>query len=137
MIKGVSKGKDPFSHVDYRLARRSIIRAFHNGRLDQMDVCDAHPELIRAARHVGDPTSEVCPICEEENVVLLSYVFGTGLGPQGHLVTSKAELFKLRQRATDITCYVVEVCPKCSWNHLTRSFGVNGGTVAPTQASSR
>jgi hypothetical protein len=135
MIKGVSKGKDPFSHVDYRLARRSIIRAYRNGRLGQMDVCDAHPELIRAARHVGDKTSEECPICEEANVVLLSYAFGNGLGPQGHLVTNKKELFALSKRATEITCYVVEVCPECSWNHLTRSFSVQGDRVVPKATS--
>jgi hypothetical protein len=136
MIKGVSKGKDPFSHVDYRLARRSIIRAFHNGRLSQMDVCDAHPELIRAARHVGEKTSEACPICEDANVVLVSYAFGNGLGPAGHCVTNKSELFKLSQRATELTCYVVEVCPECSWNHLTRTFGVQGNRVTSKVSSS-
>jgi tRNA/tmRNA/rRNA uracil-C5-methylase (TrmA/RlmC/RlmD family) len=30
-----------------------------------------------------------------------------------------------RGRAT-ITCYVVEVCPGCAWNHLTRAFQVGG-----------
>lgn len=136
MIKGVSNGKDPFSHVDYRLARRSIIRAFRSGRLGSMDVCDAHPELVRAARHVGDPTSEDCPICEESKVVLLSYAFGNGLGPQGHLVTNKSELFSLSKRATELTCYVVEVCPACSWNHLTRSFSVQGDRDTPRASTS-
>lgn len=127
MIKGVSKGKDPFAHVDYRLARRSMVRAFHNGRLSKLDVCDAHPELMRAARHVGERTSLECPICEDANVVLVSYAFGSGLGPQGHCVTDKKELFKLSRRSSELTCYVVEVCPECAWNHLTRSFGVRGG----------
>jgi hypothetical protein len=136
MIKGVSRGKDPFSHVDYRLARRSIVRNYRNGRLSRMDVCDAHPELIRAARHVGEQTQELCPICEEVNVVLVSYAFGTGLGPAGHCVSTKAELFKLSKRTSELTCYVVEVCPECSWNHLTRSFGVRGGRVAPQVSSS-
>lgn len=126
MIRGVSAKKDPFTHVDYRLARRSIIRAFHNGRLSKLDVCDAHPELVRAARHVGESTDEECPICEEVNVVLVTYGFGDGLGPAGHCVTNKTELSRLRARTSELTCYVVEVCPRCSWNHLAKTFQVAG-----------
>jgi hypothetical protein len=25
-----------------------------------------------------------------------------------------------------VACYVVEVCPACAWNHLTRVFHVGG-----------
>jgi hypothetical protein len=126
MLKGSSTSSDRLSHVDYRLARNSIIRNFRNGRLSALDVCDAHPELMRAAIHIGDPSSEECPICEEGNVVLVSYVFGSGLGASGHNVTSKAELNKLARRTDELTCYVVEVCPKCRWNHLARSFRLAG-----------
>jgi hypothetical protein len=126
MIRGVAARKDPFTHVDYRLARRSIVRSFHNGRLSRLDVCDAHPELVRAARHVGETTEEQCPICEEVNVVLVTYAFGDGLGPAGHCITNKSELTKLRARSKELTCYVVEVCPNCSWNHLARSFQIMG-----------
>ena len=33
---------------------------------------------------------------------------------------------RLSKGGRDLRCYVVEVCPVCSWNHLARSF-----TVAP------
>ncbi|MGH2729407.1 MAG: DUF5318 family protein, partial [Actinomycetota bacterium] len=36
--------------VDYRLARRSVLVALRRGTLHSTDVCDAHPELMRAAK---------------------------------------------------------------------------------------
>ena len=43
--------------VDYRLARNAVVSEFRKGRLSRLDVCDAHPELLRAATNVrrGDP----------------------------------------------------------------------------------
>ena len=110
--------------VDFRLARNSVLSEFRKGRLSRIDVCDAHPELIRAARNVGEATNEECPICEEAQLVHVSYAFGPHLPPSGHCVTSTAELFKLARRARELACYVVEVCPECAWNHLARSFPV-------------
>jgi len=89
-------------------------------------VCDAHPELLRAARNVGEPTTEDCPICEETKVVLVSYAFGPRLPPSGQCVASRRELARLSGRAAELACYVVEVCPECSWNHLARTFVVGG-----------
>lgn len=134
MIRGFRPESARTSHVDYRLARRAIIRNFKNGRLSRLDVCDAHPELMRAARHIGDQTGEECPICEETNVVLVSYAFGDGLGPSGHCVTTRAEVQRLKKRTSELVCYVVEVCPECSWNHLARSFRVPGRNKARPQA---
>lgn len=125
-IRGAQNDGGHHGQIDYRLARRSVIRGFHNGRLSRLDICDAHPELMRAARHVGEATSEDCPICEESKVVLVTYAFGPGLGAAGHCITSKVELSKIARRTEELTCYVVEVCPGCSWNHLARSFHVPG-----------
>jgi hypothetical protein len=112
--------------ISYRLARNAIVSEFTKGRLGRHDVCDAHPELVRAARNVGESTSEMCPICEETNVVLVSYVFGPGLPASGTCVTSRSEMTKLDRRSADLACYVVEVCPACSWNHLAHTFPVGG-----------
>jgi Family of unknown function (DUF5318) len=110
--------------VDYRLARQALVAEYKKKRLARHEVCDAHPELVRAARELGEPTSIVCPICEEADVVLVSYVFGPGLPPHGRCISSKHELAKLKQRPAAMACYVVEVCPNCSWNHLARVFPV-------------
>jgi hypothetical protein len=112
--------------VDYRLARNAVVSEFRKKRLSRHEVCDAHPELIRAAKNVGAPRVEECPICEGANLCTVSYVFGSRLPAHGRCLTSGQELLKLSQRPTELTCYVVEVCPDCSWNHLTRTFPVGG-----------
>ncbi len=113
--------------VDYRLVRRHLIAEHRRGRLARHEVCDAHPELLRAAREVGEATRTDCPICEEEKLVLVSYVFGPRLPAFGRCITSKAELQRFNARAGTYTCYVVEVCPGCGWNHLTRTWALGRG----------
>jgi hypothetical protein len=108
--------------IDYRLARRHVVAEFKRGRLSRLDVCDAHPELLRAARNLGESTSEPCPICEDEPLVLVSFAFGPRLPSHGRCVASRDELAKLARRTQELACYVVEVCLGCSWNHLARTF---------------
>ncbi|GAC1320138.1 MAG: DUF5318 domain-containing protein [Acidimicrobiales bacterium] len=109
--------------VTYRLARNAVVSEFQKGRVSRMDVCDAHPELIRAARGVGEVTDEPCPICGDAKVVLVSYAFGPNLPASGRCVTTKAELTRASRASTgDVACYVVEVCPACRWNHLAHTF---------------
>lgn len=123
-LRGAGSGAHVAGQVDYRLARNALVSEFHKGRLSRLDICDAHPELLRAALNVGEETREDCPICEENKVRLVSYVFGSRLSPAGVCVTTKKEMTKLARTAKDMVCYVVEVCPNCSWNHLARSFSV-------------
>ena len=73
-IRGVER-RTP-GEVDYRLARQHLISEYRKGRLAQHEVCDAHPELMRAARECAQPSREDCPICEAHKLVLVSYVFG-------------------------------------------------------------
>jgi hypothetical protein len=112
--------------IDYRLARQSLISEYKKGRIDRQEVCDAQTELMRAARNVGEPSSRLCPICEDANVVLLTYVFGPKMPPGGKCVTTKAELKALSRGGGDLAAYVVEVCPACKWNHLARTFLITG-----------
>jgi uncharacterized protein DUF5318 len=123
-LRGAGAGTHVAGEVDYRLARNAVVSEFHKGRLSRLDVCDAHPELLRAAVNVGDESHEDCPICDEAKVRLVSYVFGSRLPPSGVCVTSKSEMKKVSRTAKDLACYVVEVCPNCSWNHLARSFAI-------------
>ena len=116
------RGADGPGEIDYRLARQSVLSEFRKGRIARHEVCDAHPELVRAAREVGDPTKITCPVCEDEKVVLVSYVFGPRLPAFGRCVTSRRELQQIAKRSGSFSCYVVEVCPGCTWNHLARTF---------------
>jgi hypothetical protein len=108
--------------VDYRFMRQMTIAGFRAGRIARHEVCDAHPELLRAARSVGKPTSEPCPVCGACTVVEVPYVFGHRLPAHGRCVASRAELGRLAAQGRDLSCYVVEVCPECRWHHLTLSF---------------
>jgi len=64
-LRGVSSLRGGL--VDHRMARRATINEVHRGRLGREEVCDAHPELMRAARSVGKRTETPCPICSEDN----------------------------------------------------------------------
>ncbi|HUA94030.1 MAG TPA: DUF5318 family protein [Acidimicrobiales bacterium] len=112
--------------VEYRLARNAVVSEFHKGRLSRIDVCDAHPELLRAARNVGRALEEDCPICEETKLVHVTYVFGPRLPPNGRCPGTATELARLCRRTDEVTCYVVEVCPECAWNHLARMYPAGG-----------
>ncbi|HRD99732.1 MAG TPA: DUF5318 family protein, partial [Ilumatobacteraceae bacterium] len=39
--------------VDHRLERLALVNEYRRGRLRREQICDAHPELIRAAKNVG------------------------------------------------------------------------------------
>jgi hypothetical protein len=84
--------------VEYKLARNAVIREFRKGRLSRLDVCDAHPELIRAAVHLGAPVGDQCPICEEVELVEVTFVFGSRLPAGGRCVATKAELARYWRR---------------------------------------
>lgn len=125
-IRGVSNGA-PAATIDYRLARLAVVSEYRKGRLARHEVCDAHPELRRAAAQASEPTAMECPICEEANVVLVTYAFGSRLPASGRCITAKGELAKLARGRAQLACYVVEVCPACSWNHLARTFVLGDG----------
>jgi len=78
--------------VEYALARNAVVREYRRGRLSRLDVCDAHPELVRCARNLGDATGENCPICEDAVLVDVTFVFGARLPSGGRCVATKAEL---------------------------------------------
>ena len=124
-IRGADAGLP--GEIDFRLARQSVISEYRKGRVAQHEVCDAHPELIRAAKNVGEESSRSCPICEEANVVLVTYVFGPRMPAHGRCVTTRAEMQRLSRAGDELAAYVVEVCPSCRWNHLARTF-----LLAPT-----
>ncbi|MFZ9482510.1 MAG: DUF5318 family protein [Ilumatobacteraceae bacterium] len=110
--------------VDHRLARRHLINEFHRGRLRQDQVCDAHPELIRAARNVGMTATVACPICTERGLRLVTYVFGPRLPASGKVLSTASDLAKLQARPDELTAYVVEACIECHWHHLLKVLPV-------------
>lgn len=118
--------------IDHRLTRLALINEFRKGRLRKDQVCDAHPDLLRAARNFGTETRVSCPICVEDNLVLVTYVFGPYLPRHGRCITTPKELENFRCQRYDYTAYVVEACRRCGWHHLLRSIPTGGaqGTAA-------
>ncbi len=115
--------KSAATSVDYTLRKRSVLRDFRVGRLSRYDVCDAHPEMQRIAKNVGEKTRSDCPICGKEKLRLLNFVFGDELGnDNGRVFPTKAIFNGLREKYPSFTCYVVEVCIECNWNQLIRSI---------------
>jgi Family of unknown function (DUF5318) len=122
-----ARGADsPGAGVEYRLVRNAVVRDVRRGKLQRTDVCDAHPELLRAARNVGVPTEEACPICDDARMVKVTFVFGAGLPPGGRCPGTATELARLRRRPDPVVCYEVEACPSCAWHHLVRRYPAGG-----------
>ena len=81
------------SVTDYALARRAVLRDFRAGTLTRLDVCDAHPELMRAAQNIGADIADECPVCGETNLRLVTYVYGEKLKQaNGRAISNPAEL---------------------------------------------
>src|ERR1700722_936248 len=78
---GRAVSADITAGVEYRLVRNGVVRDVERGRTLKIDVCDAHPELLRAARNVGRPTDQACPICDDGALVMVTFVFGAKLPP--------------------------------------------------------
>jgi uncharacterized protein DUF5318 len=108
--------------VDYRMRKRALLRQLRRGLVSRIDVCDAHPELIRAAKHIGEPTRDECPICGCEGLRLVLYTYGKELKRANGWPRRSDELRELRGSVDQFRCYVVEVCLDCGWNHLVRAF---------------
>ena len=120
-LRGVRSAR---AQIDHRLERRALIIEYRKGRLRQDQVCDAHPELIRAAKNVGTPTDTPCPICDERELKLVTYVFGRRLPAHGRCVSSAEEMRALNRRRDELTAYVVEACVSCHWHHLRKVLPV-------------
>jgi hypothetical protein len=132
---GGSASQEQPATVEYRLVRNGVVRDVQKGRRNREDVCDAHPELLRAARNVGRTTGEDCPICEATRTVEITYVFGARLPPGGTCPATRTELNRLRRRSEPVLCYEVEVCPQCAWHHLMRKYPAGGRPAsAPARA---
>lgn len=114
------------TQVDYRLLRASTVAQYRSGAVDRSDVCDAHPELIRAAANVGKERAGPCPICEQHRLVEVVYVFGPRLPRHGRCVSLASELARLARRAGTHIAYTVEACTSCNWNHLLKRSILKG-----------
>ena len=124
------------SVVDYALRRRALLADVHAGRTGLSEVCDASPYLTRAAQHHGEPTDEPCPVCRNQRLTLVNYVYGDALGPIAGQAKTRVELARMHAMQDEFSVYTVEVCGGCGWNHLASSY-VLGAVPEPGRAPRR
>lgn len=117
-----TRRRAPLGVVDYTLVKRAVLRDFQRGLLSRLDICDAHPELMRAARYVGQEIPRPCPVCDDRRLRVLAYVFADELKRDNGRVWTVDRGVALAAECRDGACYVVEVCTGCSWNHLSEAF---------------
>lgn len=114
--------------VDYTLAKRALLREFRTGLTSRLEICDAHPELLRAARYLGTEATRPCPVCDKDELRLLAYVYADGLRNNNGRPYDLHEGLAQAANAGG-ACYVVEVCTGCSWNHLAEAVTVRSAAV--------
>ena len=68
------------SFVDYALVRQATLHDLRSGYVTTTDVCDPHPDLIRAALHHGEPSTRSCPVCRDADRVRSSSRSARGVG---------------------------------------------------------
>ncbi|HSJ52054.1 MAG TPA: DUF5318 family protein [Actinomycetota bacterium] len=113
--------------VDYTLAKRALLAQVRTGLLGRADICDAHPELLRAAKNVGENCRRDCPVCSQSKLRLLAYVYGDGLKQDNGRVWPLDTGLSMAADRPGSWCYVVEVCTECQWNHLAEAFVARAG----------
>ncbi len=116
------KKKQPLGVIDYTLAKRALLRRARAGMLSTFEICDAHPELMRAAKHVGEPATRDCPVCRRRDLRLLAYVYADALKQNSGRVWALDTALLMTAKVHGASCYVVEVCTSCQWNHLSEAF---------------
>lgn len=117
--------------VDYALQRRALLADVYSGRVSTMDVCDATPYLLTAAKFHGQPTDVACPVCRRVAVTHVNWVYGDELKHAAGSARAPDELERMANLFAEFTVYVVEVCRSCGWNHLVRSYVLGTGTPRP------
>ncbi|MFC4005308.1 DUF5318 domain-containing protein [Prauserella oleivorans] len=117
--------------VDYALQRRALLAEVYSGRVSTMDVCDATPYLLRAAKFHGTPSDAACPVCRKEALTQVRWVYGDELKHVAGSARAPDELERMANLFAEFTVYVVEVCRSCGWNHLVQSYVLGTGTPHP------
>jgi hypothetical protein len=123
----VADAAAPRDVVSFALARRAALESLRRGGWLDGDCCDADPGLLRAARHHGQGTARDCPVCRRAELVEVTWVFGAQLGALSGSARSPDQVVAMAGDYGRFRVHVVEVCQRCSWNHLVISYTLGDG----------
>lgn len=116
VAKRVNASRDAV--IDFRMLRRAYVKRVLIGDVPRHDACDASIDLVRAAHHYGVARRTTCPVCAQQQLRNVTYLFGPRLPKSGRCVTSPKVLREMDARPEHYTAYTVEVCLECQWNHV-------------------
>ena len=119
--------------VDHALSRRRLLQDLRRGRVGTAEVCDASPYLQRAAAEWGRPTGAACPVCARGPLEEIAWVYGDALGDGDGTARSARGVELLARARPEFTVYEVEVCRRCAWNHLVRTYRTGTAGTAPAR----
>lgn len=117
--------------VDYALRRRALLAQFQSGLVNALDVCDAQPYLLQAAKFHGRASHTPCPVCRAAKLTHVSWVYGDELKQAAGSARAPEELERMANLFAEFNVFVVEVCRACGWNHLIQSYVLGTGTPPP------
>ncbi|MDO8733340.1 MAG: DUF5318 family protein [Actinomycetota bacterium] len=126
-IEQIADPTAPRSPIDFTLQRRAALHAFFRGGMLSSEFCDADPYLLKAAKFHGEAIGSPCPVCKDPEFVHVTYVYGDQLGPYTGRVRQNADLPEMARTYGEFKVYVVEVCQRCHWNFLMRTFVLGDG----------
>lgn len=104
--------------VTYRWQRGRTLARWRAGKIRTEDICDAEFLLVAAADFHGVALTTPCPICGEESLRSVLWVYGEQLGRKSGSARNLEEIQNFQAEGLEFTVHRVEVCPKCRWNHL-------------------
>ena len=129
IVVGKNIGASVSATIDFRMMRRAYVERVRVGDVPRHDACDASVDLMRAAHHFGVVRRTACPICVEQQLRNVTYLFGPRLPRSGKCVTSAQSLREFNSRPEQFTAYTVEVCMSCRWNHVLSAAPCGGRRV--------
>ena len=72
-----------------------------------------------------------CPICRQDNLTLVHYIYGDDLRQSAGQARRTPELHTLAMTVREFQVFVVEVCQSCCWNHLIEQYLLGRGALDP------
>lgn len=126
-VEPIADPTAPRSPIDFTLQRRAALLAFFRGGMLSSEFCDADPYLLKAAKFHGEAVGGPCPVCKDPDFTHVTYVYGDQLGPYSGRVRQHADLPEMARMYGEFKVYVVEVCQRCHWNFLMKTFVLGDG----------
>lgn len=106
------------NELSHEWQRRTTLRDLHQGLLLADAYLDADHLLITAARFHGFEAQVACPVCKQDALRYVRWVYGDNLGRRSGTARDEAEIARLVEEVGPITVHLVEVCESCKWNFL-------------------